>query len=74
MAAGESQTHKSNYPIIMRYDRGNGGATKQVLIDESSGTLDVAVNLADNLWDLFRRGGKDNGVDAPPTGDYAPAF
>jgi hypothetical protein len=74
VAAGQTQTHKSNYPIVIRYDRGNGGATKQVLHNASEGTLDVAVNLADNLWDLFRRGGDGDALDEPPTGDFAPAF
>jgi hypothetical protein len=74
VAAGQSQTHKSSYPIIIRFDRGNGGATKQVLFEETEGTLEVAVNLADNMWDLFGSSRATDKPDAPPAADYTPAF
>ena len=74
VAAGQTQTHKSDYPIVIRYDRGNGGATKQVLHEDTEGMLEVAVNVADNMWDLFRHAGQNEASDAPPAADYAPAF
>jgi hypothetical protein len=74
VAAGQTQTHRSDYPIIIRYDRGNSGATKQVLHEGTEGTLAVAVNAADNMWDLFRPAGQNEASDALPAGDFAPAF
>jgi hypothetical protein len=75
VAAGGAQSHKSDFPLVIRYDRGNGGATKQVLYEQPSGTLQVAVNTADNLWDLFGAPRASKALDAPPAAeDFAPAF
>jgi hypothetical protein len=75
VAPGQTQTHKSNYPIVIRFDRGNGAAVKQVVHDAASGTLEVALNPADNLWDLFTPSGQA-GPEAPPKGqgNFTPAF
>ncbi|HUG66320.1 MAG TPA: hypothetical protein VMM76_01135 [Pirellulaceae bacterium] len=50
---GEMNTHPSDYPIVIRYDRGNGAETKQLLCEQKDGTLYAAVNAVDHLWDLF---------------------
>ncbi|MCA9123420.1 MAG: hypothetical protein H6822_10610 [Planctomycetaceae bacterium] len=64
-AVGKSNKHDSDYPIVIRYDRGNGSATKQVYHDKKDGTLFAAVNASDHLWDLFD-------ADAAPTNASQP--
>lgn len=47
-----SRTITSKYPIVVKYDRGNGSA----FVARSmyfSGNVQVGVNSEDNLWDLF---------------------
>ncbi len=41
-----------NYPLFVGYDRGNGSdyTTKSTY---TSGTVQVGVNMVDNMWDLF---------------------
>jgi hypothetical protein len=75
LAAEESKTHTSNYPILFRFDRGDGSATKQIRWEKGQGTLQIAVNPTDNLWDFF----VFSEVEAQkavlqPTPDFAPAF
>jgi hypothetical protein len=50
--AGGTQTVSGIYPLVVRYDRGNGTdqAAKTMYF---SGNVEVGVNSADNLWDLF---------------------
>lgn len=50
--AGGSRTLTSIYPIVVRFDRGNGAEfiTKAL---PSSGNVQVGVNATDNQWDLF---------------------
>jgi len=50
--AGGSRTITSPYPIVVRFDRGNGGefVAKSMPF---SGTVQIGVNATDNLWDLF---------------------
>jgi hypothetical protein len=50
---GALNTHASDYPIVIRYDRGNGVETKQLLCEQKDATLYAAVNAVDHLWDLF---------------------
>jgi hypothetical protein len=51
--AGSTQTLNSDYPIVARFDRGNGSqfVAKQVPI--TVGTVQIGVSASDNLWDLF---------------------
>lgn len=49
--ARSTAQHTSRYPIVIRFDRGNGSNVKQCKV--GSGVVRVAVNAADNLWDLF---------------------
>ncbi len=53
VAGGQRRTHSSKYPILIRFDRGNGGkeVAKKVLDKKSS--LQVGVSHGDGLWDLF---------------------
>jgi len=53
VGAGEKKTHTSNYPILVRFDRGDGGKEAQKRIAEKSATLAVAVNPKDGYWDLY---------------------
>ncbi|HVX64476.1 MAG TPA: hypothetical protein VHC19_27885 [Pirellulales bacterium] len=60
---GRTKTLTSRFPIVLRYDRGNGGelATKML---NFSGTVEVGINAADNLWDLFpEEGNKKRTLD-----------
>jgi hypothetical protein len=50
--AGDAKTFKSNYPIYVRFDRGNGELAQKT-INEKSLTLQVAVNPNDSYWDLY---------------------
>jgi hypothetical protein len=75
LAPEESRTHTSNYPILIRFDRGDGSATRQIRWEKSQGTLQIAINPSDNLWDFF----VSNEVEAEksilqPTPDFVPAF
>lgn len=60
-----TKTHRMDYPIVIKFDRG-GGAAKQCCI---SGKITVAVNAADNRWDLFRA----DAAASTPSG-FVPAF
>ena len=51
-----TNTHTSNYPLVISFDRGNGSATKQVRWEQKKGTLQVSINPQDNLWDLYETG------------------
>ncbi len=75
LAPEEAKTHTSQYPILIRFDRGDGSATKQIRWDKGQGTLQIAVNPHDNLWDLF----EFSQVEAQksilqPKPDFVPAF
>lgn len=65
----QTKTHQSKYPIYLRFDRGNGNATKQVKVQE--GTLKVAINPSDGLWDLYS---PESSGGASGTGSFVPAF
>ncbi|HUY36227.1 MAG TPA: hypothetical protein VMV69_26050 [Pirellulales bacterium] len=54
--AGHTKTVSGKYPIMLRYDRGHAtkGASKKL---NFSGTVEVGINEADNLWDLFPEDG-----------------
>ena len=58
--AGGARTLSSNYPIVVRFDRGNGSEFVVKTTSMTVGTLQVGVNASDNLWDLFPAG--DNRV------------
>ncbi len=63
---GQTKTHSSHYPLVLLFDRGNGTTVKRIRAAE--GTLRVAINAADNLWDLFQAG-----QASEPEG-FVPAF
>jgi hypothetical protein len=52
VAAHRTGTISGNYPLVIRFDRGNGlqRASKAM---NFSGTVQVGVNARDNLWDIF---------------------
>lgn len=55
-AAGQSQTHTSNYPICLKFDRGGGNRPAQRVIGDptqAKSHLRVAINPEDNLWELY---------------------
>jgi len=47
----------SNYPVVVRFDRGNGSefVAKSTML--TVGTIQIGVNANDNLWDLFPTSG-----------------
>lgn len=51
--AGGAETLTSNYPIVVRFDRGNGSQFVAKWTPMTVGTIQVGVNAGDNLWDLF---------------------
>ena len=60
---GRTKTLTSVFPIVLRYDRGNGGefATKML---NFSGAVEVGINATDNYWDLFpEEGNKKRTLD-----------
>ncbi|MHB8897365.1 MAG: hypothetical protein ACYC6Y_01315, partial [Thermoguttaceae bacterium] len=75
LAADESRTHTSKYPILIRFDRGDGATVRQVRWEKGPATLQVAVNPSDNLWDLFvSDGAGEQEASLEPTPDFKPAF
>lgn len=75
LADDEQKTHTGSYPILIRFDRGDGSATRQIRWDDDQGTVQVAVNPADNLWDLFAAGEPEQAKSPlQPTPDFVPAF
>lgn len=50
--SGRAKDLASLYPIFIRYDRGTGGELVQKNLN-FSGTVEVGINAADNLWDIF---------------------
>ena len=48
-----ARTLVSNYPVVVRFDRGNGSAFVAKSIPINVGTIQIGVNASDNLWDLF---------------------
>ena len=51
--ANGTKTLSSLYPIVVRFDRGNGGDFVVKSTPMTVGNLQIGVNSADNLWDLF---------------------
>jgi hypothetical protein len=51
--AGDSKTLTSDYPIVVRFDRGNDSEFVAKHIPFVVGTVQIAVNATDNRWDLF---------------------
>lgn len=61
---GHAKDLASIYPILIRYDRGTGGELVQKALN-FSGTVEVGVNAADNLWDVFpEKGNKKRTLEA----------
>ena len=50
--ANGTKSLSSSYPLVIKYDRGNGAgfATKSI---NFAGNVQIGVNAADNMWDLF---------------------
>ena len=56
VTGGQSQTHTSKFPMMIRFDRGGGNQPAQKKISDPTvgkTQLRVAINTADNLWDLY---------------------
>lgn len=51
--AAETRTLTSNYPVYIRFDRGNGSQFVTKTTSLTVGSLQIGVNANDNLWDLF---------------------
>ena len=50
--ANRTATISGNYPMVVRFDRGNGLQRASKTLN-FSGTVQIGVNARDNLWDLF---------------------
>lgn len=55
--AGETRTLSSSYPVVIRFDRGNGSEFVAKTTSLTVGSLQIGVNANDNLWDLFPMNG-----------------
>ncbi len=51
--AGGARTLRSNYPIVLRFDRGNGTDFVAKTTYLTTGNLEIGVSANDNLWDVF---------------------
>lgn len=51
--AGGSRTLSSSYPVVVKFDRGNGAEFVSKTTPMTVGNLQIGVNASDNLWDLF---------------------
>jgi len=51
--AGGARTISSDYPIVVRFDRGNGSEFVAKSTRMTVGNLQIGVNANDNLWDIF---------------------
>jgi hypothetical protein len=73
---GQTATEKDKYPLHIRFDRGNGSVTKQVRWTSGRGELQVAINPADNLWDLYDTavGKPEERSELQPVAAFTPAF
>jgi hypothetical protein len=81
VAANSVATHSSSYPLIIRFDRGNGTDTKQIAGKEKQSKFTVGINPQDNLWDLWdvsdtyaSPSAQPPGANPPPGGASRPAF
>ncbi len=72
VAANSVATHSSSYPMIMRFDRGNGTDTKQIAGTEKQSKFTVGINPQDNLWDLWDVNDTYASPSAPPPGATPP--
>ncbi len=53
ITAGNTQVINSNYPIVVRFNRGDAGVDGCKCITSPDAQLVVAVNPTDGLWDLY---------------------
>lgn len=52
LAGGQSKTHTSAFPILVRFDRGNGKEAQKKVMDRNA-HYQIAVDPADGFWDMF---------------------
>lgn len=53
VAAGQKQEHRSSRPIVVAFDRADGGKPAKKIFSESEQTARVGVSEGGRLWDLF---------------------
>jgi hypothetical protein len=51
--AGGARTLVSDYPVVVKFDRGNGSNFVSKSTPLTIGNLQIGVNATDNMWDLF---------------------
>jgi len=51
--AGQTKKHSSSFPIMLRFDRGDGGEEAVKKITKDGHYLKLGVSPMDGLWDLF---------------------
>ncbi len=52
VTAGSTRVHKSNFPIVVRFNRGEEGKDAVKRVTQFDAHLYVAIDPADGLWDL----------------------
>lgn len=52
IAAGGTRTHKSDYPLVIRFDRGDGQIARK-RVDDHGQRLRIAVDLVGGTWNLY---------------------
>lgn len=51
--AGMTKSHSSNFPILLRFDRGDGGKEALKKVSKNDQHLKIGIRPTDGLWDLF---------------------
>ena len=59
---GLTKTISSLYPITLRSDRGRSATAASKKLN-FSGTVEIAIDAADNLWDVFPAQGNKKAVE-----------
>lgn len=72
IAAAQQRTFRSDFPIGLEFDRGNGGSPARKQVTDRETTLVVAASPDDGLWDLYPHENFDN--VAPNRGNATRVF
>jgi hypothetical protein len=62
---GNKKEHTSDYPIVLRFDRGDGGKESLKKISKKNYNLKIGINPADGLWDLYPQEAASMVADSP---------
>lgn len=68
VAAGQVASHTSDYPIFIRFDRGNGKEAKKKVLTKDA-VFQGAVNPEDGYWELYPGDAKIQVADSSDAGE-----